>query len=40
MIKLIFSPRAENDLQDIGDFIAQDNLDAAISFVERLRQRC
>lgn len=40
MIRLRTSPRAEEDLRDIGDFIAQDNIDAAISFVERLRRRC
>jgi plasmid stabilization system protein ParE len=36
--KLIILPSAEADLRDIGDFIAQNNLDAAIAFVERLNQ--
>ena len=40
MIRLIFSSNAETDFEQIGDYIAKDNLDAAISFVERLRQRC
>ncbi len=37
---LVFSSDAEADFEQIGDFIAKDNLDAAISFVQRLRQRC
>ncbi len=40
MIKLTISPRAEEDLREIGDFIAKDNIDAAISFIQRLRHRC
>lgn len=40
MIRLVFSPDADADLEQIGDFIAKDYPDAAISFVERLRQRC
>lgn len=40
MTRIIISQDAAADLRDIGDFIAQDNLDAAISFVERLKRRC
>lgn len=40
MTRLAFSPDAEADLEEIGDFIAEDNPDAAISFVQRLRSRC
>lgn len=40
MTRLIFSPGSESDLEEIGDFIAKDNPDIAISFVERLRRRC
>ena len=39
-MKVILSSDALADLQEIGDFIAQDNLDAAISFVARLKTRC
>lgn len=40
MTRLIISPEASADLQEIGDFIARDNLEAAISFVILLNQRC
>ncbi|MBX9877222.1 MAG: type II toxin-antitoxin system RelE/ParE family toxin [Candidatus Obscuribacterales bacterium] len=39
-MRISISPQAEEDLREIADFIAKDNLDAAIDFVERLRQRC
>jgi toxin ParE1/3/4 len=35
---LILSPLAEDDLLDIGEFIAQRNLTRAISFVQELRK--
>jgi len=38
--RLIISEEATQDLQDIGDYIALDNLDVAISFVERIERRC
>jgi toxin ParE1/3/4 len=38
--RLTFSPDADADLEEIGDFIAEDNPDAAIAFVQRLRRRC
>jgi toxin ParE1/3/4 len=34
------SPLFRQDLRGIGSYIAQDNLPAAISFVERLLKRC
>jgi len=37
---LIISSNAQVDLLNIGDYIAQDNVDAAITFVLRLKQRC
>ena len=37
---LIISDDAEADLEYIGKYIAQDNLDAAISFVKQLKRRC
>jgi toxin ParE1/3/4 len=35
-----FSSRAERDLEDIADYIAQDNSPRALSFVRELRERC
>ena len=35
-----FSPQAERDLEEIGDYIAQDNPQRALSFIEELRARC
>jgi toxin ParE1/3/4 len=39
-VKVILSPGALADLREIGDFIRQHNLDAAASFVARLKARC
>lgn len=36
MMPVIFSPEAEADLRDIGDYIAQDNPRCAASFVQEL----
>ena len=38
MIRVLFSPQAEADLEEIGDFIAQDSPLRALSFVQELRQ--
>jgi toxin ParE1/3/4 len=35
--RLVFSPRAEADLEGIGDYIARDNPARAISFLDELR---
>ena len=40
MPRLVFSPRAENDLEEIGDYIAADNPGRAVSFLAELRERC
>jgi toxin ParE1/3/4 len=40
MRRLIISDDAYADLEDIGRFIEQDNVDAAILFVKRLKERC
>jgi len=40
LTKLIISPEARQDLQDIGDYIAYNNPIAAVSFVVKLEQRC
>jgi toxin ParE1/3/4 len=39
-VKVILSPDALADMQEIGDFIAEDNIDAAERFVTRLKLRC
>jgi toxin ParE1/3/4 len=38
--RLVFSPRAEADLEGIGDYIARDNPARAISFLDELRAHC
>jgi toxin ParE1/3/4 len=38
--RLVFSPRAEADLEQIGDYLARDNPARAISFLEELRAHC
>jgi toxin ParE1/3/4 len=38
--RVIFSPRAEADIEAIGDFIALDDRRAADRFVQSLRERC
>jgi toxin ParE1/3/4 len=38
--RTILSPKALDDLEEIGDYIAKDNKEAAHSFVSRLRNRC
>ncbi len=36
----LFSDRALLDLEEIHDYIADDNVDAALGFINRLRDRC
>ncbi|HEY0106394.1 MAG TPA: type II toxin-antitoxin system RelE/ParE family toxin [Rhizomicrobium sp.] len=36
-MKVVWSPRAERDLDDIWEYIAADNVDAADRILERLR---
>lgn len=40
MSRCYFTPAAETDLEDIGDYIAEDNPSRAKSFVRELRERC
>jgi toxin ParE1/3/4 len=37
---VIFSRKAEDDLEAIADYIAQDNSVRALSFVQELRKQC
>ncbi len=39
-MKLVLSPRALADLDDIADYIAEDNLNRALAFVAELRKAC
>lgn len=40
MKHVLFTPRAEQDLEEIGDYIAADNPERARSFVQEIRERC
>jgi plasmid stabilization system protein ParE len=35
---LVFSPKAAEDLEEIGDYIARDNPQRAVSFIEEYRE--
>ena len=37
---VLFTPLAETDLEDIGDYIAQDNPARALSFIQEIRAQC
>ncbi len=39
-MQCVFSPMAEADLEEIGDYIARDNPRRAVSFIREMRQRC
>lgn len=39
-MRVIITPRAQSDLEAIGDYIAAENPDRAVSFVVELRIRC
>lgn len=39
-MRCIFSARAARDLEQIGDYIARDNPQRALSYVQELRARC
>lgn len=40
MASFLVSPLAEQDIESIGDYIAQDNPHRAITFVAELRSQC
>ena len=35
-----FTPQAESDLEEVGDYIAHDNPRRAVSFIREIRQHC
>jgi addiction module RelE/StbE family toxin len=39
-VKVIIPPAVEDDIEAIGDYIAQDNPAAAMRLIEKLYQRC
>lgn len=39
-MKVVFTRSAERDLEEIGDWIAENNPDRAVSFVVELREAC
>ena len=39
-MQVIFSTLAESDLEEIGDYIAADNRQRAVTFVQELVKRC
>jgi toxin ParE1/3/4 len=39
-MRVAISPRAERDLEMIGDYIAEDNPARAVTFITELRDRC
>ena len=39
-MQVIFSPAAEQDLEDIGDYIARDNPARALTFIREIREHC
>jgi len=39
-MRLAFSPRAARDLEEIGDYIARDNLSRACSFIDEIQGHC
>lgn len=40
MATLTFAPRLSGDLRDIGDWIARDNPDRAVTFIEEILATC
>jgi len=39
-MRAYFTPQAEIDLEEIGDYIALDNPGRAVSFIQEIRQHC
>jgi toxin ParE1/3/4 len=39
-VQCVFSPLAELDLEEIGDYIARDNSLRAVSFIREIREQC
>ncbi len=39
-MSVYFTPQAESDLEEIGDYIALDNPERALIFIQEVRQHC
>jgi plasmid stabilization system protein ParE len=39
-MRVVFSLRAEHDLEEIGDYIAAENPSRAVSFIQEIREHC
>lgn len=39
-MNVYFTPQAEIDLEEIGDYIALDNPERAVTFIQEIRQHC
>lgn len=39
-MRLLISPRAARDLEEIGDYIARDNPQRAVTFIREIRDHC
>lgn len=39
-MRACFTPQAETDLEEIGDYIALDNPRRAVSFIREIREHC
>lgn len=39
-MQCVFSPLAEFDLEEIGDYIARDNPSRAVTFIREIREPC
>ena len=39
-MKFVFSPQAEHDLEEIGDYIARDNPSRAVQFIDDIHEHC
>lgn len=39
-MRAYFTPQAEIDLEEIADYIALDNPERAVSFIQEIRQHC
>jgi toxin ParE1/3/4 len=39
-LRCIFSVLAESDLEEISDYIARENPERAVSFIQEIRDRC
>jgi toxin ParE1/3/4 len=39
-MRVVFSVRAEHDLEEIGDYIAAENPSRAVSFIQEIQEQC